>query len=43
VESRVGEGTTFHFTLGTALPSLSSGARERRREQLAGSGAGLNP
>jgi signal transduction histidine kinase len=40
VESRVGEGTTFHFTLGTALPSLSSGARERRREQLAGSGAG---
>ena len=33
VESRVGEGTTFHFTLGTALPPTSSGSRERRREE----------
>jgi signal transduction histidine kinase len=32
VESRVGEGTTFYFTLATALPPTSSGSRERRRE-----------
>ena len=32
VESKVGEGTTFHFTIGTVLPS-TSGARERRRSQ----------
>ena len=30
VESRVGEGTTFHFTLFTVLPIMPSGARERR-------------
>ncbi len=30
VESRVGEGTTFHFTLSSALPPTSSGTRERR-------------
>jgi len=29
VESQPGAGTTFHFTLSS---SLSSGARERRRE-----------
>ena len=34
VESRVGEGTTFYFTLATALPPTGSGARERRRESL---------
>jgi signal transduction histidine kinase len=34
VESRVGEGTTFYFTLGTALPPTASGSRERRREEL---------
>jgi signal transduction histidine kinase len=33
VESRVGEGTTFFFTLGTALPPTASGSRERRREE----------
>jgi signal transduction histidine kinase len=33
VESRVGEGTTFYFTLGTALPPTASGSRERRREE----------
>jgi signal transduction histidine kinase len=32
VESRVGEGTTFYFTLGTALPPTASGSRERRRD-----------
>jgi signal transduction histidine kinase len=37
VESRVGEGTTFFFTLGTALPPIGSGSRERRREEVAGS------
>ena len=35
VESRVGEGTTFYFTLGTALPPTASGSRERRREEMA--------
>jgi signal transduction histidine kinase len=35
VESRVGEGTTFYFTLGTALPPLGSGSRERRHEEAA--------
>jgi signal transduction histidine kinase len=30
VESEVGRGTTFHFTLGTTLPETASGARERR-------------
>jgi signal transduction histidine kinase len=39
VESRVGEGTTFYFTLGTALPPTASGSRERRREEVA-AGAG---
>jgi signal transduction histidine kinase len=34
VESRVGEGTTFFFTLATALPPTGSGARERRRESV---------
>jgi signal transduction histidine kinase len=34
VESRVGEGTTFYFTLGTALPPTASGSRERRREEV---------
>jgi signal transduction histidine kinase len=34
VESRVGEGTTFYFTLGTALPPTASGSRDRRREEL---------
>ena len=34
VESRVGEGTTFYFTLGTALPPTGSGSRERRRETV---------
>jgi signal transduction histidine kinase len=33
VESRVGEGTTFFFTLGTVLPPTASGSRERRREE----------
>jgi signal transduction histidine kinase len=37
VESRVGEGTTFYFTLGTALPPTASGSRERRREELTAS------
>ena len=32
VESTVGEGTTFYFTIGTILPS-TSGARERRRSE----------
>ena len=32
VESRLGEGTTFYFTLATALPPTGSGSRERRRE-----------
>jgi signal transduction histidine kinase len=41
VESRVGEGTTFYFTLGTALPPTASGSRERRRvEARAGATAG---
>jgi signal transduction histidine kinase len=35
VESRVGEGTTFYFTLGTALPPTASGSLERRREEVA--------
>ena len=30
-ESRVGEGTTFQFTLGTEIPPTASGAHERRR------------
>jgi signal transduction histidine kinase len=37
VESRVGEGTTFYFTLGTALPPTASGSRERRREGMTAS------
>jgi len=32
VESRLGEGTTFHFTLSTVLPATASGARERRSD-----------
>jgi signal transduction histidine kinase len=32
-ESKVGEGTTFYFTLGSTLPPTVSGARERRREE----------
>jgi signal transduction histidine kinase len=32
VESRVGEGTTFHFTLGATLPASGSGSRERRSD-----------
>ena len=39
VESRVGEGTTFFFSLGTALPPTASGSHERRREEMAGSSA----
>ena len=35
VESRVGEGTSFYFTLATALPPTGSGSRERRRESVA--------
>jgi len=31
VESTVGEGTTFHFVLGTVLPASSSAGRERRK------------
>ena len=39
VESRQGEGTTFHFVLGSVLPSASS-VRERRRESMqAGAGS----
>jgi signal transduction histidine kinase len=34
VESRVGEGTTFHFTLGVTLPSMGSGSRERRSDAV---------
>jgi signal transduction histidine kinase len=34
-ESKVGEGTTFYFTLGSTLPPTVSGARERRREEEA--------
>ncbi|NUO38941.1 MAG: hypothetical protein HOQ17_12865 [Gemmatimonadaceae bacterium] len=37
VESRVGEGTTFYFTLATALPPTASGSRERRREEAVAS------
>jgi signal transduction histidine kinase len=37
VESRVGEGTTFYFTLGTALPPTTSGSRKRRGEQTTAS------
>jgi signal transduction histidine kinase len=37
VESRVGEGTTFYFTLATALPPTGSGSRERRREGVVAS------
>jgi signal transduction histidine kinase len=36
VESRVGEGTTFYFTLSTALPPTGSGSRERRRDEMVG-------
>ena len=32
VESKLGEGTTFHFTLSTAMPATASGARERRKD-----------
>jgi signal transduction histidine kinase len=32
VESRIDEGTTFHFTLSTEMPPTASGARERRKE-----------
>jgi signal transduction histidine kinase len=32
VESRLGEGSTFYFTLGTVLPPTVSGASERRAE-----------
>ena len=32
VESTVGKGTTFHFSLGTALPQTDSGERRKRRE-----------
>ena len=32
VDSVLGEGTTFHFTLGTELPSTASGPRERRED-----------
>jgi signal transduction histidine kinase len=35
VESKVGEGTTFHFTLGTTLPPTVSGARGRREDMVA--------
>jgi signal transduction histidine kinase len=31
-ESRLGEGTTFQFTLGEELPPTSSGGHERRRD-----------
>jgi signal transduction histidine kinase len=34
VESRIGEGTTFHFTLGGTIPAIGSGARERRAETV---------
>jgi signal transduction histidine kinase len=33
VESRVGEGTTFHFVLGTVMPAMTSGSGERRRRE----------
>ena len=33
-ESRLGEGTTFQFTLSTVMPSTASGARERRAVEL---------
>jgi signal transduction histidine kinase len=33
VESKLGEGTTFHFVLGTVLPSVSE-SRERRRDTI---------
>jgi signal transduction histidine kinase len=39
VESRVGEGTTFYFTIGTALPPTASGSRERRRDEVTSSAA----
>jgi signal transduction histidine kinase len=38
-ESKLGEGTTFHFTLGSTLPPTASGGRERRREEAAVRGA----
>jgi signal transduction histidine kinase len=31
VESRVGEGTTFHFTLATTMPVAGDGVRDSRR------------
>jgi signal transduction histidine kinase len=34
VESRLGEGTAFHFTLAAVLPPTSSGGHERRQEAL---------
>ena len=40
VESRVGEGTTFHFTLASALPPTSSGVRERSERPMTSSTAG---
>jgi signal transduction histidine kinase len=40
VESRVGEGTTFYFTISTALPPTASGSRERRRDGVT-SGAAM--
>ena len=40
VESRVGEGTTFHFTIGTALPPTASGSRERWRDGVASGAVG---
>jgi signal transduction histidine kinase len=39
VESRVGEGTTFYFTLATALPPTGSGSHERRRKAAAAGAA----
>ncbi len=39
VDSEVGKGTTFYFTLGTTLPRDSLTLRERRRSEIMRSGA----
>ena len=39
VESRLGEGTTFHFTLSTVMPAITSGVQERRANASVSIGA----
>jgi signal transduction histidine kinase len=34
VESRLGEGTTFHFELGTVMPSPRESRERRRRDTI---------